>query len=178
MRRDGGRAILVALAFVVAAAAPAPPAAFANESAAGSKADPVRAITSQLICPCSCGEVLSGCTCDTGISLKGYVADEIKAGKGKEAIEAALVAKYGEVILGAPKAKGFNLIVWVAPFIATAFGFGIASLVLARWVQRKRAAAATAGGPGAPAAGGTPSIDASMEALRARAEAEIREMKG
>ncbi len=170
--RFGVAALHLALALLAAGAATAPPSR-ANESAAGSKADPVRAITSQLICPCSCGEVLSGCTCETRLSLKGYVGREIQAGKGKEAIEAALVAKYGEVILGAPKAKGFNLIVWVAPFLATAFGFGIASLVLARWVQRKRVEAPVAAGLSS-----TPSVDASLEALRARAEAEIRELKG
>jgi hypothetical protein len=37
-------------------------------------------------------------------------------------IEAALVSQYGEVILGAPKAKGFNLLVWVAPVVATVAG--------------------------------------------------------
>lgn len=167
--------LVLALLALLGLGASMTPVSRANESAAGSKEDPVRAITSQLICPCSCGEVLSGCTCETGISLKGYVRREIEGGRGKEAIEAALVAKYGEVILGAPRAKGFNLIVWVAPFIATAFGFGIASLVLSRWVQRKRASVLAAGGT---SASGAPSPDESLEALRARAEAEIRELKG
>ena len=150
------------------------PVARANDAASGSQADPARAITSQLICPCSCGEILSGCTCETGIALKGYVGRDLKAGKDRTAIEASLVAKYGEVILGAPKAKGFNLVVWVAPFLATLFGFGIATTILLRWVRRKRAVALPMGGPGA--AGATP--DATLEQLRARAEAELREMKG
>ncbi|HEU4724143.1 MAG TPA: cytochrome c-type biogenesis protein CcmH [Candidatus Eisenbacteria bacterium] len=171
----GALAAFVAIALAGALALAAlPRPAYANESAAGTKADPVRAITSQLICPCSCGEVLSGCTCETGIALKGYVDREIKAGKGKDVIEAALIAKYGEVILGAPKAKGFNLVVWVAPFAATILGFGIATMILTRWVRRKRVVAA--GAAGAPGAG-TPSADASLEQLRARAEAELREMR-
>ncbi|HSQ61335.1 MAG TPA: cytochrome c-type biogenesis protein CcmH [Acidobacteriota bacterium] len=147
-----------------------PPPLRAAEMAAGDKKDPGRAITSQLICPCSCGEVLSGCTCETGISLKGYVDRELKAGKDKTVIEAALVAKYGEVILGAPKAKGFNLLVWVAPFVFTLIGFGFASLILVRWVRRKREPV--------PAAGAvSPNVDTSLDELRARAEAELREMK-
>jgi cytochrome c-type biogenesis protein CcmH len=167
------RAAIAALFALAAATLPLP--ARANESAAGTKADPVRAITSQLICPCSCGEVLSGCTCETGIALKGYVGREVKSGKDKEAIEAALVAKYGEVILGAPKAKGFNLVVWVAPFAATILGFGIATMILTRWVRRKRVvAAADAGGA---AGAGTPEADAALAQRRARAEAELREMK-
>jgi cytochrome c-type biogenesis protein CcmH/NrfF len=166
------RAPLVAAFLLVAALGlpPGSPARAADQSAGDTK-DPGRAITSQLICPCSCGEVLSGCTCETGIALKAYVDRELKGGKDKTAIEAALVAKYGEVILGAPKAKGFNLIVWVAPFVATLLGFGIASMVLMRWVRRKREPLAAAAGA-AP-----PTSDASLDALRARAEAEIRELK-
>lgn len=170
---SGPRRAAFALLLAMAAAA-LPLSARANESAAGSKEDPVRAITSQLICPCSCGEVLSGCTCEVGIGLKGYVGDELKAGKDKEAIEAALIAKYGEVILGAPKAKGFNLVVWVAPFAATILGFGIATMFLTRWVRRKRVVAVGAEGA---AGDGTPGTAAAMDQLRARAEAELREMK-
>jgi len=165
------RAVLVLLA---AAALALPSAARANESAAGTKVDPGRAITSQLICPCSCGEVLSGCTCETGISLKGYVDRELKAGKDRKAIEASLVAKYGEVILGAPKAKGFNLVVWVAPFVATLLGFGIATIILSRWVRRKNALAFA---PAGAAADTHPDSDPALAERRARAEAELRELK-
>jgi len=168
------RAASWACAFLALALAAFAVPARANESAAGSKADPARAITSQLICPCSCGEVLSGCTCETGIGLKGYVDRELKAGKNKQAIEAALIAKYGEVILGAPKAKGLNLVVWVAPFAATILGFGIATMFLTRWVRRKRVVAV---GPDGAAGSGAPSADAALAQLRARAEAELREMR-
>jgi len=142
--------------------------------------DPARAITSQLICPCSCGEILSGCTCETGKAMQGYVDSEIKAGKGKEQIEAALVAKYGEVILGAPKAKGFNLIVWVAPFVATLIGFAIAAMVLQRMVRRRAilVAGGASGGMGLPGpTGSSPSADESMALLRARAEAELKRLQ-
>jgi cytochrome c-type biogenesis protein CcmH/NrfF len=169
MTRVRFAAPLLLAAAVALAAAPARGA----DMAAGPKKDPVQAITSQLICPCSCGEVLSGCTCDVGIALKGYVGDELKAGKDKDAIEAALIAKYGEVILGAPKAKGFNLVVWVAPILATFLGFGIASMVLVRWVRRKRELVPAGGAPLSP----SPDLDASRDALRARAEAELRELK-
>lgn len=169
MRLARGVALLVLVAASVALSRPA----FGNDAASGSRSDPVRAITSQLICPCSCGEILSGCTCETGIALKGYVGKELEKGKDRKAIEASLIAKYGEVILGAPKAKGFNLLVWVAPFVATLAGFGIATMILMRWVRRKSGAApARAGG-----AGGLDPADPTIEDLRARAEAELRELK-
>lgn len=170
-------AAAVALA-VLASGALAPSPALANESASGKK-DPARAITSQLICPCSCGEILSGCTCETGKAMQGYVDREIKAGKSKDQIEASLVNQYGEVILGAPKAKGFNLLVWVAPFLATALGFLIASVVLFRWVRRRAPAMPGGAGSGGPDLSGGPSTTAEqdLDALRERAEAELRRFK-
>ena len=161
------RALALFLAFLSVAAG----AAWAVESAAGRK-DPARAITSQLICPCSCGEILSGCICETGVAMNAYVAKELKAGKTKEVIEASLVTKYGEVILGAPKAKGFNLLVWVLPFLATAIGLSTAWVILRRWVRRKDELVAVdpAGGPGS-------SAEADLTVLRARAEAELRRLQ-
>jgi len=50
--------------------------------------------------------------------MQGTVENGIKAGKSKKEIVGALVSQYGEVIRGAPKAEGFNLIVWIAPFAA------------------------------------------------------------
>ena len=148
--------------------------------------DPAHAITSQLICPCSCGEVLSGCTCETGKSMQATVENGIKQGKSKDQIVGALVAQYGEVIRGAPKAEGFNLIVWVAPFAATLAGFGIAFLILQRMVRRRRALAAPGSGGAGVDAGGRagawagPSgraLEADLAALRARAEAELRQLR-
>ena len=66
------RFLLLILALTAAAVLPG--TAHATESAAGRK-DPARAITSQLICPCSCGEILSGCTRETGKSMQGFVTD-------------------------------------------------------------------------------------------------------
>lgn len=156
--------------------------ALAVESASGRK-DPARAITSQLICPCSCGEILSGCICETGKTMQAFVSDELEAGKTKEQITASLVSKYGEVILGAPKAEGFNLVVWIAPFVATLIGFLIAGFVLRRWVRRRAGlalATAGAGTPDGPAGeGGARSATAQedLEALRSRAEEELQSLR-
>jgi cytochrome c-type biogenesis protein CcmH/NrfF len=155
--------------------------AMAVESAAGKK-DPARAVTSQLICPCSCGEILSGCVCETGKTMQGFVSDELRAGKSKDQITASLVSKYGEVILGAPKAEGFNLVVWIAPFVATLLGFLIAGFVLRRWVQRRATHVLATAGPGSPgfpgsaAAPGSSAFPADVKALRAKAEEELRSL--
>ncbi len=163
-RSASALSILLALVFVSAALAKG--------------RDPAHAITSELICPCSCGEVLSGCTCETGKSMQATVENGIKQGKSKDQIVGALVSQYGEVIRGAPKPEGFNLIVWVAPFAATVMGFGIAFLILQRMVRRRREAAGVVAGPEPTWA--SPSgrvLEADLDALRARAEAEIRQLR-
>ena len=143
--------------------------------------DPAQAITSQLICPCSCGEVVSGCICETGMSMKATVENGIKAGKSKKEIIGALVSQYGEVIRGAPKPEGFNLIVWIAPFAATLLGFAIAWFVLRRWVRQRGDQVTAAAQVGSAGPGGAVPFprDRALEedALRARAEAELRQMK-
>jgi cytochrome c-type biogenesis protein CcmH len=141
--------------------------------------DPAHAITSQLICPCSCGEVLSGCTCETGKTMQGYVENAIKQGRGKDQIVGALVAQYGEVIRGAPKPEGFNLVVWVAPFAATLAGFAVAFLVLRRWVKRRSELPSPQGTLAADRGGFSPgrTLEEDLAALRARAEAELRRMR-
>ena len=145
---------------------------------AASKKNPSRVITDGIICPCSCGEILTGCTCDTGKAMRAYVDTEVKGGKTKDQIEASLVNQYGEVILGAPKAQGFNLLVWIAPVVATVAGILIASFILVRWRRRNTAMA-----PAAPLAGGDPDEryrtdpEAHAAALRARAEEELRRLQ-
>ena len=159
-----------AFLLVLALATLAPPAS-------SKPRDPVHEITSEIICPCSCGEVLSGCTCDTGKAMQATVENGIKAGKSKKAIVGALVSQYGEVIRGAPKPEGFNLIVWVAPFAATLLGFVIAFWILRRWVRRRKAlVAAGASDRTIPFPSGR-SPEAEVDALRARAEEELRELR-
>jgi cytochrome c-type biogenesis protein CcmH len=132
-------------------------------------------ITDDIICPCSCGEVLTGCTCDTAKEMKAFVANSLQSGKTKSEITESLVAQYGEVVLGAPKARGFNLIVWVAPVLFTLVGFAIAFFLLKRWVARRPVAATAV--PGAAAPGPGRSVEQDLDALRARAEAELRRLR-
>lgn len=172
----GVRSLLLgaAAAFALAILAPSSPAA----PMAGAKTkDVARSITNGIICPCSCGEILTGCTCDTGKAMQAYVDREVKGGKTKDQIEAALVAQYGEVILGAPKATGFNLVVWVAPFVMTGIGILFATFILLRWVKRRSPVPATADAPAAPGTVGARTAEEDLASLRARAEAELRNLR-
>ena len=129
-------------------------------------------ITDGIICPCSCGEILTGCTCDTAKQMKAFIANSLRGGKSKAEITQALVAQYGEVVLGAPKAKGFNLVVWVAPVLVTFLGFVVALFLLKRWTGRQAVAVAPAAAPGTAGGAGR-----DLDLLRARAEEELRRLR-
>ncbi|MGE5176610.1 MAG: cytochrome c-type biogenesis protein CcmH [Hyphomicrobiales bacterium] len=174
--RPGARSFLAAAGLLLALVLPASRLAAAPMAGANTK-DAVRAITNGIICPCSCGEILTGCTCETAKAMRADIEREVRSGKTKDQIETALVAQYGEVILGAPKAKGFNLVVWVAPFVATLIGFLIATFILLRWVKRRSPDAAGAALAGVPGAGPHASAEEELASLRARAEAELRRLR-
>lgn len=174
--RPGVRSLLAAAALALAFGLPALHATAAPMAGAKTK-DQVRAITNGIICPCSCGEILTGCTCETAKAMRADIEGEVRAGKTKDQIEAALVAQYGEVILGAPKPKGFNLVVWVAPFVATLIGFLIVTFILLRWVKRRSEGPAGAALAGAPGSGTHASAEEELASLRARAEAELRRLR-
>jgi cytochrome c-type biogenesis protein CcmH/NrfF len=158
-RRAGG--ILLAAAALAFLAAPAHAVKKSAE----------QEITDGIICPCSCGEILTGCTCDTAKEMKAFIANSLQEGKSKAQITQALVAQYGEVVLGAPKAKGFNLVVWVAPILVTLLGFAVAFFLLRRWTGRGPSPASSA----APGSAGSAAHD--LDLLRARAEDELRRLR-
>jgi len=172
--RTGVRSLILGAAAAFALALLAPAAHAATPAAAQTK-DAARAITDGIICPCSCGEILTGCTCETGKAMRADIERKVASGKSKDQIEASLVTQYGEVILGAPKAKGFNLVVWVAPFVMTGVGILFATFILLRWVRRRAPETAAAGPAGA--AGAPRTAEQDLASLRARAEAELRNLR-
>ena len=93
----------------------------------------------------------------------------IRKGKSRAQIIAFYRHKYGEKVLSAPTAEGFNLLAWTMPFIALVLGGGLMVLVVGRW--RSNA-------PSAPA-GSTPTGEPSSfdPELRRRLENELKERR-
>jgi cytochrome c-type biogenesis protein CcmH len=80
----------------------------------------------------------------------GYTADEIMA---------AMTDTYGELILMAPRKRGFNLLAWFVPFAAVGIGLLVIATVLRRWRRTgEMSRRAEDAAPGA-AAGTTRSVD-------------------
>ena len=87
---------------------------------------------------------------------------------GRAQIIAFYRHKYGEKVLSAPTAEGFNLLAWTMPFIALVVGGGLIVLAFGRWHTVP---------PLLPAGGnpaGMPSFDPE---LRRRLEREIEEQQ-
>ena len=92
--------------------------------------------------------------------MRGIIRERLAAGDSPEQVKAYFVEKYGLWILLAPPRQGFNLLVWVVPFVALGAGLVLVLLLVRRWSRRPAEA-----GPG-------PVPDAAM---RARIHREMAE---
>jgi cytochrome c-type biogenesis protein CcmH len=92
--------------------------------------------------------------------MKDIIRERLAAGESSEQVRAYFVEKYGTWILLAPPRQGFNLLVWVVPFVGIGLGLVLVFVVLRRWSRRPA---------GAPA---TPAVD---PAMRARIRREMAE---
>jgi cytochrome c-type biogenesis protein CcmH len=137
----------------------------------------VKALEHRLKCTCGCNLDIYTCrttdfTCAYSPELHREILGLMEGGKTSDEVIAAMVAKYGEQMLMAPKAEGFNLAGYLLPGAAVALAGSLLVLVLARRSRRLRAAAVPASaGPHPDAPLGDPVED---ERLR-RALAEVED---
>lgn len=110
-------------------------------------------------CTCGCGLDVFTCrttdfTCSYSPALHDEVVEQLRRTGSADRAIAALVAKYGESILMAPKARGFGVVGYLLPgTIVVVAGLVLAALL----VRRTRRPAESAGSPGpGPAPDGLP----------------------
>jgi cytochrome c-type biogenesis protein CcmH len=96
---------------------------------------------------CQCGCTLDVYTCRTtdfscqvSPSMHRDVMALVSGGYSAQEIIDAFVGTYGERVLMAPSASGFNLLGWMAPFIALAGGATFVAIVLRNWRKTSRPA--------------------------------------
>lgn len=96
---------------------------------------------------CQCGCTLDVYTCRTtdfscqvSPSMHRDVLALVSGGYSAQEIIDAFVGTYGERVLMAPSASGFNLLGWMAPFIALAGGATFVAVVLRNWQKTNRPA--------------------------------------
>jgi cytochrome c-type biogenesis protein CcmH len=119
--------------------------ALAAPSAASEKHPSLPELERELVCP-TCKTTLQMSNAPVADRMRAFIRQRIAAGDTKSEIKDKLVAQFGESVLAAPPARGFNLLAWLVP-IAGGLIAAVAVAVLAlRW---SRSRAAPAGGPSA-----------------------------
>ena len=119
--------------------------ALAAPAAASEEHPTLAELERELVCP-TCKTTLQMSNAPVADRMRAFIRQRIAAGDTKSEIKDKLVAQFGESVLAAPPARGFNLLAWLVP-IAGGLIAAIAVAVLAlRW---SRARAAPAGDPSA-----------------------------
>ncbi|HUA98948.1 MAG TPA: cytochrome c-type biogenesis protein CcmH [Terracidiphilus sp.] len=92
----------------------------------------------RLMCMCGCAQLLGECD-HVGCPDRGQetadLEQQIAAGMTDQQILDWFAAKYGETVLAAPPARGFDLVAWIAPFAV--FGAALLGtiLLIRRWAS-------------------------------------------
>lgn len=108
-------------------------------------------IGNKVYCLCGCVTTLNHCPmlhCAEKEETRGIIRADLEKGMAEPAILQDLVNRYGEKVLAAPPAHGFNLTAWVLPGIGLLIGLLLAIAFVRKW---RRPALQAAGGPAAPA---------------------------
>ncbi len=133
---------------------------------AGDDSSRFNALGHQLMCRCGCNQVLLECNhvgCDYSERMRAELKAAIARGDSDQVILASFVQKYGPVVLAAPTTSGFNLVAWIAPFVALGVGTALAVWVVRAWKHRLQSPVVAVGVP-----------PAELDTLRQRAREETQ----
>ena len=122
----------------------------------------VRAIAAELRCVVCQSLSVADSPSETAHQMRGIIRERLATGDTPDQVKAYFVEKYGPWILLAPPARGFDLLVWVLPFVGLAAGIAVVVFLVRSWSRRGRAPALE-----------TPAVD---DALRARISREVSDL--
>lgn len=93
----------------------------------------VRAVASELRCPVCQGESIQDSPAALAQEMKAIVREQLAAGRTPDEVKAYFVEKYGEWILLRPKARGWNVLVYVLPLLVLVGGAFVIARAMRRW---------------------------------------------
>ena len=123
-----------------------------------------REIEDNLIAPCCWTQPVSEHPSEVSDTIRREVREMLAAGKSRNEIIDHYVAKYGERILAAPRARGFNRLAYILPWLALVAGAGL-TIILVKKFRTPAAAAATPARPPAPDAHYASMVEKEMKDL-------------
>jgi len=110
--------------------------------------DETNRIAKTLYCPVCPNTPLDVCSTQACVQWRALIKEKLQQGQTEQQIRDYFVAQYGEVVLGAPPAQGFNWLAYILPAIGILLGAAIAWATLRQWViQRGAGTAAPAEAP-------------------------------
>jgi cytochrome c-type biogenesis protein CcmH/NrfF len=117
----------------------------------------------QLMCSCSCGQILVECNhvgCPSSAGMIEELRTQIATGNSDVLIQNWFVAKYGATVLAAPMRGGFDNAAWIVPIavflLATVGTFGVV------WFWKRRGGGPPSNGPGGSLVGVGVTEDAAL----------------
>jgi len=117
----------------------------AASPAQGEPIDRAKALQARFIAPCCWSESIAVHRSESAATMRAEIATMVASGSSDDDIIAFYVARHGERILLEPRGQKLTWLT-VIPFAA----LGAGALALARYLMRKRAAAAPEAAPAAP----------------------------
>lgn len=144
----GERMTMHAPSAVLAQAAPTPPASMVPHAPSEVRAGPaLKRVLEGLMCRCGCNLTVYACegtmTCEVSVKMRADAERLLARGMTPDEVLTAFATDYGEQVLAAPTKRGFNLTVWILPFVVLGAGGVIVAYALRNW----RPGAAASGAP-------------------------------
>ena len=93
----------------------------------------------QLMCMCGCNQVLLECNhvgCTYSDRMRNELTAGLERGDSDSLVLQSFVQKYGNTVLAAPTASGFNIVAWIMPFAVFCGGHGLAVWLVRLWKSR------------------------------------------
>src|SRR5580704_9718110 len=106
---------------------------------AGDPATRFTEIGHQLMCICSCGQILLECNhvgCPDSDGMRNELMAAVSRGDSDSLVEQSFVQKYGPTVLAAPTTAGFDRTAWIVPFAALIAGIVVLILIVRAWKNR------------------------------------------
>ncbi len=97
--------------------------------------DEVNRIGKSLYCPVCPNTPLDQCSTQACVQWRAQIKEMIQSGKSEEQIRDYFVSQYGDRVLGAPPAEGFNWLAYILPVIGVLFGGAIVWVALRNRVR-------------------------------------------
>ena len=122
--------------------------------AGAQKTERSKTLATKLMCMCGCGQILRECNhinCPSSAPMLKELDQHVASGEADDLVVQDFIQEYGEKVLSAPPAHGFNSIAWYIPGAAFVLGLGIVLVIIRVWRQRDVDRLASASGAPAPA---------------------------